>query len=150
MANASRVVRDPAGRVSSAVLVADRADYLTDDGVIDPAVYLPGDLTRSLCAPWQYDFRECGCFYWAASKPDISASSDGTFHPLNFQRSGDRTKVPPELDGPNYFPRNAQELDHPALITKTGTCCPSYSTAVRTTASDCPPRSCWIRRRAPK
>ncbi|WP_328787737.1 MULTISPECIES: ferritin-like domain-containing protein [unclassified Streptomyces] len=116
MANESRVVRDAAGRVTSAVLVADRADYLTEDGVIDPAVYLPGDLTRSLCAPWQYDFRECGCFYWAASKPDISASHDGKFHPLNFQRSN-RTAVPPELDGPSYFPRNAQELDHPALIT---------------------------------
>ena len=116
-ANESSVERDSAGKVTSAVLVADRAHYLTDDGVIDPAVYLPGDLTRSLCAPWQYDFRECGCFYWAASKPDISASHDGKFHPLNFQRSGDRTIVPPELDGPRYPPRNAQELDHPALIT---------------------------------
>ncbi len=115
MANGSRVERDPAGKVTSAVLVADRADYLTDDGVIDPAVYQPGDLTRSLCAPWQYDFRECGCFYWAASKPDISTSHDGKFHPLNFQRSN-RTD-PPELDGPRYFPRNARELDHPALIT---------------------------------
>ncbi|MFJ7591362.1 ferritin-like domain-containing protein [Streptomyces sp. NPDC097617] len=115
-ANKSEVVRDRnTGAVISAVLVADRADYLTPDGVIDPSVYLPGDLTRSLCAPWQYDFRECGCFYWAASKPDISASPDGRFHPLNFQRS-DRT-FPPKLDEAAYGPRNDQELDHPALIT---------------------------------
>ncbi|WP_331731642.1 ferritin-like domain-containing protein [Streptomyces sp. NBC_00073] len=112
--NWSRVDRDPTGAVTSAVLVADRADYITPDGVIDPSVYLPGDLTRSLCAPWQYDFRECGCFYWAASKPDISASPDGRFHPLNFQRS-DRTTFP--LDESTYEPRDALELDHPALIT---------------------------------
>ena len=30
----------------------------------------PGDLTQSLCSPWQNDYRECGCFYWAASRPD--------------------------------------------------------------------------------
>lgn len=30
----------------------------------------PGELTQSLCSPWQADYRECGCFYWAASRPD--------------------------------------------------------------------------------
>ncbi|MFC9504146.1 ferritin-like domain-containing protein [Streptomyces sp. NPDC057002] len=116
MNNDTTVQRDDDGRVEAAVLIADRADYLDADGVIDPDVYLPGDLTRSLCAPWQYDFRECGCYYWAASKPDISASPDGRFHPLNFQRS-DRTLPPPKLDTPNIAERGADELDHPALIT---------------------------------
>ena len=90
----SLVQRDPAGAVAAAVLVADRARFLDDDGVIDPEVYLPGELTRSLCAPWQYDFRDCGCFYWAASKPDIVTSSDGTEPHLNFLRR-DRTSLPP-------------------------------------------------------
>jgi hypothetical protein len=31
----------------------------------------PGDLTQSLCSPWQADYRECACFYWAASRPDF-------------------------------------------------------------------------------
>ena len=31
----------------------------------------PGDLTQSLCSPWQNDYRECDCFYWAASRPDF-------------------------------------------------------------------------------
>jgi hypothetical protein len=31
----------------------------------------PGALTQSLCSPWQADYRECGCFYWAASRPDF-------------------------------------------------------------------------------
>jgi hypothetical protein len=30
----------------------------------------PGELTQSLCSPWQNDYRECGCYYWAASRPD--------------------------------------------------------------------------------
>ncbi len=30
----------------------------------------PGELTQSLCAPWQNDYRECSCYYWAASRPD--------------------------------------------------------------------------------
>ena len=30
----------------------------------------PGELTQSLCSPWQQDYRECACYYWAASRPD--------------------------------------------------------------------------------
>lgn len=30
----------------------------------------PGEFTRGLCSPWQNDFRECACYYWAASRPD--------------------------------------------------------------------------------
>ncbi|WPV67865.1 hypothetical protein [Chitinophaga sp. LS1] len=29
-----------------------------------------GELTQGLCAPWQNDYRECACYYWAASRPD--------------------------------------------------------------------------------
>jgi hypothetical protein len=31
----------------------------------------PGALTQGLCSPWQADYRECGCYYWAASRPDF-------------------------------------------------------------------------------
>jgi hypothetical protein len=41
-----------------------------DSGVIDP-VYDPGELTQSLCSPWQHDFRDCACTYWASNHPDI-------------------------------------------------------------------------------
>lgn len=34
-------------------------------------VLQPGELTQSLCAPWQNDYRECSCYYWAASRPDF-------------------------------------------------------------------------------
>jgi hypothetical protein len=39
--------------------------------VISKDLVQPGDLTQSLCSPWQNDYRECGCFYWAASRPDF-------------------------------------------------------------------------------
>lgn len=109
------VQRDAAGAVQAAVLVAARARYLDDGGVIDPEVYLPGELTRTLCAPWQYDFRDCGCFYWAASKPDIVTSSDGQFPYLNFQRR-DRTSVPPPTDTSTLAGRREQELDYAELV----------------------------------
>jgi hypothetical protein len=39
-------------------------------GVISLA-YQPGELLQSLCSPWQHDFRDCGCHYWAANHPDV-------------------------------------------------------------------------------
>ena len=38
--------------------------------LIDPELVQPGELTQSLCSPWQNDYRECACYYWAASRPD--------------------------------------------------------------------------------
>jgi hypothetical protein len=41
----------------------------------------PGQLTQSLCSPWQNDYRECACYYWAASRPDyvnVESTGDGT------------------------------------------------------------------------
>lgn len=40
----------------------------------------PGELTHGLCAPWQNDYRECACYYWAASRPDyvnVEAGENG-------------------------------------------------------------------------
>lgn len=35
-------------------------------------VYLEaGELTQGLCSPWQNDYRECSCYYWAAARPDF-------------------------------------------------------------------------------
>lgn len=68
------------------LLFGARARYLTDEGVIEPATMAAGDLTRSLCAPWQYDFADCGCFYWASNKPDVVSSPSQPEQVLNFQR----------------------------------------------------------------
>lgn len=68
------------------LLFGKRARYLTIDGVIDPQALQPGQLTRSLCSPWQYDFADCGCFYWASNKPDLVSSEAQPAQILNFQR----------------------------------------------------------------
>ena len=36
-----------------------------DGKSVAPADLLrPGELTQSLCSPWQNDYRECACYYW--------------------------------------------------------------------------------------
>jgi hypothetical protein len=47
-----------------------RRRYATPDGVISTA-FPPGELTQSLCNPWQHDFRDCACYYWASNHPDV-------------------------------------------------------------------------------
>lgn len=39
-------------------------------GVISLA-YRPGEMLQSLCSPWQHDFRDCYCHYWASNHPDL-------------------------------------------------------------------------------
>src|SRR4029079_10863956 len=46
------------------------AAYLDDNGAL-AAMFQPGEMTQSLCSPWQHDFRDCACFYWASNHPDI-------------------------------------------------------------------------------
>jgi hypothetical protein len=81
------------GSLQFAVLTGERARYLDEDGVIDLQTAEPGTLTRSLCSPWQWDFTDCGCYYWAASRPDIVTGAKGT-PGLNFLRDK-REEVPP-------------------------------------------------------
>lgn len=48
-----------------------------------PGLLKPGELTQGLCAPWQNDYRECACYYWAASRPDyvnVEPSKNGLSH----------------------------------------------------------------------
>ncbi|ACU61933.1 hypothetical protein [Chitinophaga pinensis] len=49
-------------------LAKDAANNKT--AALNPAIVSPGELTHGLCAPWQNDYRECACYYWAASRPD--------------------------------------------------------------------------------
>lgn len=56
-----------------------------EDGTaaFNPALLEPGELTQGLCAPWQNDYRECACYYWAATRPDyvnVEAGSNGLSH----------------------------------------------------------------------
>ncbi len=81
------------GNLVYARVEGERAAYLDADGVIDPALIPPGEITHNLCSPWQWDFADCYCFYWASSKPDIVVGITGETQVLNFQR--DRTAREP-------------------------------------------------------
>lgn len=90
------VERDKNGQLLCGIFSDERTNYLNKYGVIDPAIFPPGDLTKTLCAPWIYDFRDCICFYWASNKPDIT---DGTEPPfLNYLRDRKKPIPPPTAD----------------------------------------------------
>jgi hypothetical protein len=46
------------------------AFFEEDTAVISGTLAEPGELTQGLCSPWQNDYRECSCYYWASARPD--------------------------------------------------------------------------------
>jgi hypothetical protein len=44
--------------------------FAPDSAVISLELASPGELTQGLCSPWQNDYRECSCYYWASARPD--------------------------------------------------------------------------------
>ena len=62
--------------------------------VISKALAEAGELTQGLCSPWQNDYRECSCYYWASARPDfvnVEAGQDGLSRGDNWmqkQRTG--------------------------------------------------------------
>lgn len=66
--------------------------------VISRTLAQPGELTQGLCSPWQNDFRECSCYYWAASRPDfvnVEPTASGTTRGDNwFQKERTGNYVP--------------------------------------------------------
>jgi hypothetical protein len=71
--------------------------------VLAEALVEPGELSQGLCSPWQNDYRECACYYWAASRPDyvnVVAANDGTSRGDNWmQRERTGTYLPDSRDG---------------------------------------------------
>jgi hypothetical protein len=47
-----------------------RPFFQDDTAVISKALADAGELTQGLCSPWQNDYRECSCYYWASARPD--------------------------------------------------------------------------------
>jgi hypothetical protein len=47
-----------------------RPFFEANSAVISQALANPGELTQGLCSPWQNDYRECSCYYWASARPD--------------------------------------------------------------------------------
>ncbi len=114
--NQSSVQRDSDDKLEYAVLIAERAPYLSQEGVIDPDVYRPGELTRTLCTPWTYDFRDCQCFYWASNKPDVVSGEDDKYPYLNFQRKNWQVDPQTEDIANSYQTRREREIDYAQMM----------------------------------
>jgi hypothetical protein len=81
-------------------------------GVINRDLLEPGELTQSLCSPWQNDYLECACYYWAASRPDyvnVEPGPGGTSIGHNWMQK-DRTPSTPKT----YISDNT---NNPKLLT---------------------------------
>lgn len=80
-------------------LLTVRPFFEAGTALISRDVVKPGDLTQSLCAPWQNDYRECSCFYWAANRPDyvnVEPRADGSSTGNNWMQK-DRTATSPKV-----------------------------------------------------
>jgi hypothetical protein len=68
------LVRRDAPAPQPVVELVGRRRLYAPEGVVDTA-YPPGELTESMCNPWQHDFRDCACYYWASNHPDVVLGS---------------------------------------------------------------------------
>lgn len=79
-AEPSKIERRPDWTHTQTVELEINGLFAPGTPVIAPALVEPGELTQSLCSPWQNDYRECACYYWASSRPDfvdVAAGEDG-------------------------------------------------------------------------
>jgi len=76
--------------------------FFEDDSlVISQDLAEPGELTQGLCSPWQNDFRECSCYYWASARPDyvnVEPGSDGNSFGQNWMQKGRMDPDEPKSD----------------------------------------------------
>lgn len=64
-------IRTPGEGAREKKFEGDRRIYVNQGGQLHP-VFKPGEMQQSLCSPWQHDFRDCSCLYWASNHPDIA------------------------------------------------------------------------------
>jgi hypothetical protein len=72
----------------------------------------PGDLTQSLCSPWQNDYRECACYYWASSRPDfvnVAPDGDGLSAGQNWMQRDRKPDTP--VSERTYYPDNRTNFE---------------------------------------
>lgn len=113
---ASSITRNEAsGSIEYAILASNRNKILDEHGVIDVAAFPAGELTKTMCSPWVYDFQECFCFYWASNKPDITDAGSADRRPTNFIRA-DRSTIPPPIDKIGELDRRSSEISIKAMI----------------------------------
>jgi hypothetical protein len=77
-------------------------NFFEDDSlVVSEELAKPGELTQGLCSPWQNDFRECSCYYWASARPDyvnVEPGPDGNSFGQNWMQKGRMDPKRPKSD----------------------------------------------------
>jgi len=81
----NQVLFDAADEESTLKLSLKVRPFFEDgSAMISRELAKPGELTQGLCSPWQNDYRECSCYYWASArpdfvnvKPDVTGASEG-------------------------------------------------------------------------
>lgn len=79
-AEPSKIERRPDWAATQTVELELDDLFMAGTPLIAPHLVDLGELTQSLCSPWQNDYRECACYYWASSRPDfvdVVAGEDG-------------------------------------------------------------------------
>jgi len=91
------IVEDGKDTQKNYVRIEMRVRHFFEEGtaVIAEALAKAGELTQGLCSPWQNDYRECSCYYWASARPDfinVQPGADGLSQGDNWlqkKRTGD-------------------------------------------------------------
>jgi len=98
-AQPSAIQRRPDWSETQTVDLEIRRVFEPDSPAISRELVEPGDLTQSLCSPWQNDYRECACYYWASTRPDyvdIEAAPDGLSAGYNWMDHARNPNAPVE------------------------------------------------------
>ena len=104
-AQPSPIQRRPDWSDTQTVELEIRRFFEPGSPVISRDLVDPGDLTQSLCSPWQNDYRECACYYWASSRPDyvdIGTANDGLSAGFNWMDHNRSLETP--VDERVYLP----------------------------------------------
>jgi len=102
-------------RVPLAALEWRRRVFQKAGGGLSDA-YSPGELTQSLCSPWQHDFRDCACTYWATNHPDIVLAA----HPADIAELDDPGPDQDRAEDPVIWLRRDREDPVPPRGTSEG------------------------------
>jgi hypothetical protein len=96
-----------------------------DTALLSREAVAAGELTQSLCSPWQTDFIGCACYYWAANRPDYiniwqkaDGSHGGGHHWLDETRSLQPDPSSGGTPKPFYSLRPEDTLKHEDIIRK--------------------------------
>ena len=125
--NALAELTQKPGQTASCVFESAAGTRLTVDlrvrAIFDGAAFArelleAGAMTQGLCSPWQADYRECGCYYWAASRPDfINVQIDAATGVATGQNWMQKNRAPGAPYSPDQ-PGNPAQFSYDDLYTK--------------------------------